>query len=83
MIQGGDIYDAKTLEELSLEKPLLQDTEDPERPIMFDPVEAPGDDAPDEGAGVGIDEDGDEEMIEDELADYSPSEAPPEGSELI
>ena len=83
MIQGGDIYDAKTLEELSVEKPLLQDTEDPERPIMFDPVEAPGDDAPDEGAGVGIDEDGDEEMIEDELADYSPSEAPPEGSELI
>ncbi|CAE7206616.1 unnamed protein product [Symbiodinium sp. CCMP2592] len=82
MIQGGDIYDAKTLEELSLAKPLLQDTEDPERPILFDPLEAPGDDAPDEGAGVGMDEDGDEEMIEDELADYSPSEAP-ENQEVV
>ncbi|CAE6947367.1 unnamed protein product [Symbiodinium sp. CCMP2592] len=42
MIQGGDIYDAKTLEELSLAKPLLQDTQDPERPILFDdPLEAP------------------------------------------
>ncbi|CAE7038329.1 unnamed protein product, partial [Symbiodinium sp. CCMP2592] len=82
MIQGGDIYDAKTLEELSLAKPLLQDTEDPERPILFDPLEAPGDDAPDEGAGVGMDEDGDEEMIENELADYSPSEAP-ENQEVV
>ncbi|CAE6945832.1 unnamed protein product [Symbiodinium sp. CCMP2592] len=82
MIQGGDIYDAKTLEELSLAKPLLQDTEDPERPILFDPLEAPGDDAPDEGAGVGMDEDGDEEMIEDELGDYSPSEAP-ENQEVV
>ncbi|CAE7672294.1 unnamed protein product [Symbiodinium sp. CCMP2592] len=82
MIQGGDIYDAKTLEELSLAKPLLQDTEDPERPILFDPLEAPGDDAPDEGAGVGMDEDGDEEMIEDELGDCSPSEAP-ENQEVV
>ena len=47
--------------ELASEKPLIQDDQDPERPILFDPVEVGdvGEVFPDEG----VDDDGDEEMI--------------------
>ena len=37
--KGGDVFDAGTLVELASEQPLIQDNQDPERPILFDPVE--------------------------------------------
>ena len=79
--KGGDVFDAGTLVELASEQPLIQDNQDPERPILFDPVEVGdvGEIFPDEG----VDGDGDEEMIEDELADYSPSHAGDEDGPVI
>ena len=79
--KGGDVFDAGTLVELASEQPLIQDNQDPERPILFDPVEVGdvGEVFPDEG----VDGDGDEEMIEDELADYSPSHAGDEDGPVI
>ena len=79
--KGGDVFDAGTLVELASEQPLIQDNQDPERPILFDPVEVGdvGEVFPDEGG----DGDGDEEMIEDELADYSPSHAGDEDGPVI
>ena len=72
LAKGGDVFDVGTLVELAREQPLIQDHQDPERPVLFDPVEVGdvGEGFPDEG----VDGDGDEEMIEDELADYSPLE---------
>ena len=79
--KGGDVFDAGTLVELASEQPLIQENQDPERPILFDPVEVGdvGEVFPDEG----VNGDGDEEMIEDELADYSPSHAGDEDGPVI
>ena len=81
LAKGGDVFDVGTLVELAREQPLIQDNQDPERPVLFDPVEVGdvGEGFPDEG----VDGDGDEEMIEDELADYSPSQVDNEDGPVI
>ena len=81
LAKGGDVFDVGTLVELAREQPLIQDNQDPERPVLFDPVEVGdvGEGFPDEG----VDGDGDGEMIEDELADYSPSHVDNEDGPVI